>query len=73
MTHDEMTQLECLIDKHSLSTVVQAIAEICWEKVEHARSTWQDEQTAKCWTRLGNRLNELVGWTMCQEKLLWDI
>ena len=42
-------QLESLVDKHNLATVLDALGQVCSEKAEHLRSNWQDDATAYCW------------------------
>lgn len=49
-------QLETLLDQTSLSELIEMLAEICWEKGEHLRASWQDEVSATAWERAGNRL-----------------
>lgn len=44
------------IDKYGLQQTLQMIAEICWEKAEHIRSTWQDTAPAK-WQRWQSSVN----------------
>lgn len=57
---DNLTnQLESLVDSHSLETVIEALAEICFLKGEHLRTNWQDKTTAKVWEKVGNKLNNL--------------
>ena len=46
--------LEELIDKESLSTVLDTLASICFGKAEHLATNWQDTESAKAWTKIGN-------------------
>ena len=41
--------LEEQIDKHSVSEVLNALSNVCFEKSEHLKVTWQDKNAAKCW------------------------
>lgn len=41
--------LEALIDKHSLSEVMQALQSVCHDKAEHLRTNWQDYNSADLW------------------------
>lgn len=49
MTTKQKDELEQLIDKASLSTVLFALADICDEKANHIRENWQDNGLAKLW------------------------
>jgi hypothetical protein len=51
--------LEEMIDKNSLRTVLELIAEICTEKAAHIEANWQDKSLAKLWEQCGNRVAEL--------------
>lgn len=44
-------QLENLIDENGLSTVLDAISEICGEKAEHLHANWQDKNQANQWEK----------------------
>jgi hypothetical protein len=48
---DQKTQdeLESIIDKQGLCTLLTAIADICALKADHVRENWQDNTTAKAW------------------------
>jgi hypothetical protein len=49
LTATEKTELESLVDHHSVEVVLYALSEICGEKSEHIRHTWQDEALRKRW------------------------
>ena len=49
--------VERLIDKYGLSTILGSIAQICFEKAEHIRANWQDEPLARAWDRVGKALD----------------
>ena len=51
--------LETLVDRTSLTAVIEALASIAYVKAEHLRSNWQDEQGAKVWARAGRFLSKL--------------
>lgn len=42
MTNDEYYKLELLIDRYHLNEVATKIAEICFEKAEHVRTTYEN-------------------------------
>ncbi len=54
-----MNELERIIDREGLNTVLDAISEICFDKATHIAICWQDTKTAKAWTKAGNRLVKL--------------
>ena len=49
ITEAEIDNLESMIDKHGLDTVVLALSHVCSEKAEHIRVNWQDENLALGW------------------------
>ena len=46
--------IEDYIDKHGVSSLLDLIADICSEKEEHVRTTWQDMNLARAWGGLVN-------------------
>ena len=56
-THE---QLEQLVDRVGVATLIDWLAEICWEKADHVRSAWQDERGAKLWERNGDKLHKVA-------------
>lgn len=48
---DDLVTLEDIMDRSSLSAILDALAIICREKADHLRSEWGDPQTAKFWDR----------------------
>jgi hypothetical protein len=52
--------LEHLIDQHSLSAVLDAIQEICFDKAVHVAENWQDTALAKKWNKCANHLNSAI-------------
>lgn len=52
--------IEKMIDRHGLASVLEMIAQICYEKGDHLRSNWQDETTAKVWDRDGRKIDTLA-------------
>lgn len=47
--------LERMIDRYTLSTVLETVALICSEKADHIRENWQDERTAGAWDKACER------------------
>ena len=61
MNQELQDSLEKLIDKHSLSEVLEAMSHICWEKAGHLEANWQDKVSADVWRKTGDRLQTQVG------------
>ena len=50
--------LESMIDRFSLSIVIEDLADICSEKADHIRSNWAPESgDAWNWDQAGKKLN----------------
>ena len=60
LTQSRKDEFEAMIDATTLQEVVEALAEIAFEKAAHLRENWQDERSAKVWEKAGERLNKLV-------------
>lgn len=60
MNQADKDELEDLIDRATLSQVLDALADICGDKGEHLRSNWQDTIQAREWERMGSRLSALA-------------
>lgn len=52
-------QLEILIDEVGLTSVLEMISGICYDKAEHLRSNWQDSAAAKQWEKDGAEIQIL--------------
>lgn len=52
--------LEALIDKHGLTQVLVAIAEVCDAKAEHLAVNWQDADSARYWTQDAGWIGKLA-------------
>jgi len=55
-----MGRVEALIDRYGLGPLLGAIEEICYEKGDHLRTSWQDESSAKDWEKAGRRTGKLA-------------
>jgi hypothetical protein len=53
-------KLEALTDASSLRAVLYALSQMCAEKAEHIRHTWQDNVTAQPWSRIAQRLDRVA-------------
>ena len=55
-TEQIKTELEAILDSSKLEWVIEALGQICWQKAEHIRANWQDEELAQRWEKAGNKL-----------------
>jgi hypothetical protein len=55
-TELEKETLEQLIDLHGVGSVLSLIGDICTEKAEHLRESWNEEYTAKSWDATARRM-----------------
>ena len=49
-----------LIDHYGLAKALEMIEEICYEKSEHLRENWQDNQSADYWEDAGKLLDKVI-------------
>jgi hypothetical protein len=61
MTDAEMTQLEAMIDRGGLKTVLDAISGICDAKAEHILTNRQDKALAGQWAAAAARIETTAG------------
>jgi hypothetical protein len=52
--------LEALVDQHSMTDVLDALAMVAFAKAEHLKSNWQDAQTAKVWEGIAGKIAKLA-------------
>ena len=57
MSDSDHDILEELVDQHSLATVLEALATICYGKAAHLRENWQDASSALEWDRAARYLD----------------
>ena len=50
---DLETKLETIVDSATLFDVVEALQGLCFLKAEHLSSNWQDDKSARTWTKAG--------------------
>jgi hypothetical protein len=53
-------QLEALIDRHSLNTVIEALGEVAFAKSNHVAENWSDMAASKAWQIAGSGLQKLA-------------
>jgi hypothetical protein len=58
--NSEKVDLEMLIDKVGIESVLMALSEICGEKADHIATTWQDATLAKRWATLEGAVGCIV-------------
>jgi hypothetical protein len=54
----DLTELETLIDRFDLPTVLKTLEEVCLAKADHLRSNWSDEFAAREWQRMARRIRK---------------
>ncbi len=57
---DQAVELEGMIDKLGLTTVLEMAAHICYAKELHLLENWQDKNMARCWRQDGKRLEQVA-------------
>jgi hypothetical protein len=56
-TQEDKDKLEGFIDKYTLSTVLEVLASICYEKAEHIHMNWPDQDSnGQIWHDNGDAL-----------------
>ncbi|MCF4967243.1 hypothetical protein [Nostoc sp. CMAA1605] len=56
---DNMDVLEALIDKLTLSAILEMLERICHKKAENLRNHWQDETSAKLWEKAARQIEQI--------------
>lgn len=60
MMHKEyMEVVEGLVDKLTLSAILEMLERICHKKAENLRTRWQDETTAKLWDKAARQIEQI--------------
>jgi hypothetical protein len=49
--NSETDELEAMVDRASVSAILEALAQICRLKAVHLRDNWQDDKAARIWLR----------------------
>jgi hypothetical protein len=52
-------ELERLVDETTLGSVLDALAEVAFEKAEHVSASYSDEPLARLWRRASRQLARL--------------
>lgn len=53
MERDLQQTLETLVDEHGVRAVLEALAQVCFDKSEHVQVQWQDGKLAALWSDAG--------------------
>jgi len=56
---DELEQQ--FVDRHNLSTVLDALIIVCENKAEHLLTNWQDRSAAKSWEHDAKQIGRIIG------------
>lgn len=59
MHKEYMEILEALIDKLTLSAILEMLERICHKKAENLRTHWQDETSAKRWEKAARQIEQI--------------
>ncbi|MEA5628336.1 hypothetical protein [Nostoc sp. UHCC 0251] len=59
MAKEYMESLEALIDKLTLSAILEMLERICHKKAENLRTHWQDEASAKLWDKAARQIEQI--------------
>lgn len=57
---DEVSELERLIDHHSLTELFSSLSYLCSEKAIHLATTYQDTTSAKWWMEMAKKIDKLT-------------
>lgn len=63
--------LEEMMDKYSITTLIETLSSIAGEKAEHVRTNWQDERLGKTWDRMARVLDRSMQHVNKVEKLIF--
>ena len=53
---DIQDQIEEMVDKTDVQTVLECLARVCFEKQEHILINWQDKARAEQWEQSGKQI-----------------
>jgi len=59
LNKEQAVRLESLIDSVGLAELLCDVAEICREKAEHLRHSWQSPLEATAWDRAASRIEKI--------------
>ncbi|WP_414621684.1 hypothetical protein [Calothrix sp. CCY 0018] len=60
MLHKEYMEIvEGLVDKLTLSTILEMLERICHKKAENLRTHWEDEASAKLWEKAARQIEQI--------------
>jgi hypothetical protein len=59
MQKEYMEILETLIDKSTLSAILEMLERICHKKAENMRTHWQDETSAELWEKAARQIEQI--------------
>lgn len=52
--------IEQLIDMLGTDQLLHGIAQVCFEKAEHIRTNWQDQELAQLWDKRADKITSLA-------------
>jgi hypothetical protein len=54
------TRLERLVSSYNITSVIQALADLCESRAQHVADCWDDPEYARLWTNLARELTLAV-------------
>jgi hypothetical protein len=72
LTRQQRYDLEEMIDRTSLETVIKAIAVICTDKGGDLRTAWQDVPSARQWEAAATKLMNLAATQTVKNVSRWN-
>lgn len=61
MNEQDKFNLEEMVDKHGLESVLEALSSICADKADHISANYDDRTLAGAWTASGLAIEEVIG------------
>jgi hypothetical protein len=59
MKKEYMEILEILLDKLTLSAILEMLERICHKRAENLRTHWQDETSAALWEKAAKQIEQI--------------
>lgn len=53
------SKMESLLDAYGLTEMINALITVCYDKADHVRTNWQDENMGKAWDYTARQLDKV--------------
>lgn len=60
LNEQELLEIETIIDRCGLSSILMGLSELCGRKAQHIAENWQDAKIAKDWATLEGAIGVVV-------------